>query len=189
MYNTIEEAIKFMVKAFHGQRMKTENTDLSFHSMIVYSMIRDITDTEDALVSALLHDVINDSEYGYEEIEEKFGTLIADMVSDLSEDKSIAKWLDRKKDYIRRMRANYDIMVINIMVADNLHMLLSSYDAFKKIGDKVWKGSGGDKDENRWLYREVYNIAKSKKANEELLYRYREILKVYFGEMDDNEEE
>ena len=187
MYTNVEEAIHFMVKAFKGQRIKTENIDRSFHSMTVYALMRDVADTEEVLVSALLHDIINDSEYGYEEIEEKFGTLVADMVSDLSEDMSIVKWLDRKKDYIRRMRANYDIMVINIMLADKLHVLLSNYNLFLKVGDKVWKYTGGSKDDNRWLYRETYNIAKKKGANPRLLSRYAELLKIYFGDLDEED--
>ena len=42
MYNNVEEAIHFMVKAFKGQKLKTENIDRSFHSMIVYTLLRDI---------------------------------------------------------------------------------------------------------------------------------------------------
>ena len=185
MYNRVESAIQFMIKALHGQKMKHDNMDKSFHSMIVYSMIRDVTKTEDVLVSALLHDIINDTEYGYEEIEEMFGTLVADMVSDLSEDMSIAKWLDRKKDYIRRMRANQDVNVLNIMLADKLHMLLSNYENYLKVGDRVWKNTGGTKDENRWLYREVYYIAKKGQADEKMLSRYKELVKVYFGDIDE----
>ena len=185
MYNRVEAAIHFMIRALHGQKMKNENIDKSFHSMIVYSMIRDVSKTEDVLVSALLHSIINDTEYGYEEIEEMFGTLVADMVSDLSEDMSIAKWLDRKKDYIRRMRANNDINVINIMLADKLDMLLSNYDNYLKNGDKIWKNTGGSKDENRWLYREVYYIAKKVGADEGMLSRYKELVKVYFGDIDE----
>lgn len=185
MYTKVEEAIHFMVKANKGQKRKNENIDKCFHPMIIYSMLREFNNTEDVLVSALLHDVINDTEYGYEEIEERFGTLVADMVSDLSEDMSIAKWLDRKKDYIKRMRNNYDVNVINIMLADKLHNLISNYENFLKIGDKIWKNTGGSKDDNRWLYRETYNIAKSKNANECLLSRYKEIVTIYFGEFDD----
>lgn len=184
MYTKVEEAIHFMVKANKGQKRKNENIDKSFHSMIIYSMLRDFTDTEDVLVSALLHDVINDTEYGYEEVEERFGTLVADMVSDLSEDMGIAKWFERKKDYVKRMKANYDVNVINIMLADKLHNLLSNYENFLKNGDKIWKNTGGSKDENRYIYREVYNIAKKKNANSKLLERYKEIIVLYFGELD-----
>jgi len=157
MYNKIEEAIHFMVKANKGQKRKNENIDKSFHS----------------------------TEYGYEEIEEKFGTLVADIVADLSEDMAITKWLNRKKDYVRRMRANNDINVINIMLADKLHNLLSNYDNYLKLGDKMWKNTGGSKEENCWLYRECYLIAKSKNAYEGLLNRYKEIIKIYFGGIDE----
>ena len=85
------------------------------------------------------------------------------------------------------MRSNYDIMVINIMLADKLHVLLSNYSLFLKIGDKVWKSTGGSKDDNRWLYRETYNIAKKKGANKQLLNRYAELLKVYFGDIDEED--
>ena len=185
MYTKVEEAIHFMVKANKGQKRKNENIDKSFHSMIIYSMLRDFTTTEDVLVSALLHDVINDTEYGYEEIEERFGTLVADMVSDLSEDMAIAKWIDRKKDYVKTMRANYDVNVINIMLADKLHNLISNYERYLKMGDKIWKNTGGTKDENRWLYRELYTIAKKKEANSNLLKRYKEIITIYFGDWDE----
>ena len=33
--------------------------------------------------------------------------LVADMVQDLSEDMSISKWLDRKKDYVKRLKSNF----------------------------------------------------------------------------------
>lgn len=185
MYSSVEEAIFFMVKANKGLKMRSENIDKSFHAMVVYNMIRDITSTEDVLVAALLHDIINDTEYGYEEIEEKFGTLVADIVSELSEDKSIAKWLERKKEFVRRMKNTDDLNVINIMVADKLQILLSYYKSFIKLGDKVWKNTGGNKDENRWYYREIYNLAVKKGAHNKLLTRYKEILKVYFGDLDE----
>lgn len=185
MYTSVEEAIYFMVKANRGIKMKNENIDKCFHAMVVYSMIRDISTADDVLVSALLHDIINDTEYGYEEIEEKFGTLVADMVSDLSEDMAITKWLERKKEFIRRIRNNEDINVINIMVADKLHLLLANYNNFLKQGDRIWKSTGGTKDENCWLYREVYNIAIKKEANPKLLKRYKELLDIYFGETDE----
>ena len=153
--------------------------------MVIYSMLREFTDTEDVLVSALLHDVINDTEYGYEEIEMKFGTLVADIVQDLSEDMSISKWLDRKKDLIKRLRSNYDVNVINIVIADKIHELVILYDAFLKQGDKVWKNTSGSKDENCWLYREIYNIGKNAKANSKLLKRYNDLLVMYFGDNDE----
>jgi len=185
MYTKIEEAMLFAFKANKGKKVKINNVDKTFDNIAVYSLMKDICEAEDVLVASLLHDVINDTEYGYEEIEELFGTLVADMVSDLSEDMSIAKWMDRKKDFVKRMKNNYDINVINIMVAVKLYDLLSYYDYFLQNGDKLWKLSSGDKNENCWLYREIYNIGKKKNADSNLLNRYKELLIVYFGEFDE----
>ena len=185
MYTKIEEAMLFAFKANKGKKVKINNVDKTFDNIAVYSLMKDICEAEDVLVASLLHDVINDTEYGYEEIEELFGTLVADMVSDLSEDMSIAKWMDRKKDFVKRMKNNYDINVINIMVAVKLYDLLSYYDYFLQNGDKLWKLSSGDKNENCWLFREIYNIGKKKNADSNLLNRYKELLIVYFGEFDE----
>lgn len=185
MYSKIEEAIYFIVKAYKGQRIKLENIDKCYHPIVVGHTIKDITNVDDVTVAAFLHDVIIDTEYGYEEIELKFGTLVADMVQDLSEDMSISKWLDRKKDYVKRLKSNFDINVINIAIADKTHELIILYDLFKKQGDKVWKNTSGSKEENCWLYREIYKIGKNNKANSKLLKRYKELLVLYFGEDDE----
>ncbi|MBR6133811.1 MAG: HD domain-containing protein [Bacilli bacterium] len=185
MYTKVEEAIHFMVKAYKGQKRKNENIDISFHSMIVGMMIRNITYSEDVIVAAILHDIINDSTYGYEDIEEMFGTLVADIVYDLSENMSIPKWLDRKRDFLNRIKKNYDLNVINIMIADKIQNLVADYELFLDVGDKVWKSSGGSKDENMWLYRESYYIAKEKGADQSLLDRYKKLLIIYFGDVDE----
>ena len=185
MYTKLEEAMFFMIKAYKGQRIRVENIDKCYHPMVVYTTIREITNVQDITIAALLHDVIVDTEYGYEEIEAKFGTLVADLVMDLSEDMSISKWLDRKKDLIKRLRTNFDTNVINIVLADKLHELLILYPTFLNVGDKVWKNTSGTKEENCWMYRELYNIAKNAKANNKLLNRYKDILIIFFGELDE----
>ena len=78
MYNSVEEAIHFMVKANKGQKRKNENIDKSFHSMSVGMMIKNTTQSDDVVVAAILHDIIKDTEYGYEDIEEKFGSFISE---------------------------------------------------------------------------------------------------------------
>jgi len=47
-------------------------------------MLKDIGCNEDVVVSGLLHDIIEDTEYNYEDIYERFGKTIADNVLFLS---------------------------------------------------------------------------------------------------------
>lgn len=180
MYNKVEEAIHFLFKANKGQKLKYENMDRSFHSIIVGNMIKDIGETEEYVVAAILHDIINKTDYGFEDIEETFGPLVADIVYALSEDLSITKWFLRKKEYIKRMKEQKDVHIINIMLADKLHTLLMLYDNFKQIGEKVWKITGGSMEENSYIFKEAYHIALEKGANPKLLERYKKLIKVYF---------
>ena len=185
MYTKVEEAIHFLYKANKGQRLKYENIDRTFHFIAVGMMIKEITKTEDVVVAAFLHDIINKTDFGYEDIEIAFGPVVADYVFELSEDMSIAKWFLRKKDFIQRMKKITDVHIINIVLADKLHTLLMLYDQYKKIGDKVWKLTGGTKEENCYIYREIYSISLSIGANTKLLERYRELIILYFGAIHD----
>ena len=67
----------------------------------------------------------------------------------------------------------------------NIKNLLSDYELYQKMGDKIWKYSKGTKEENSWLYKECYYIAKKKGASEWLLGRYKKILLEYFGDLDE----
>ena len=186
MYSRIEDALKFMIKANKGLKTKPDNIDRSFHNMCVYLEINKITNIEDILVAAILHDIIDYTDYGYEEIEELFGTLVADIVLELSEDMSIAKWFDRKKEFVRRMQKVRDVDVINIMLADKYYELLSYYEEYQKHGKKMWKSSSGNIDENCFFYREIYNIGKNNNANNNLLNKYKELVILYFDSVDEN---
>ena len=186
MYSKVEEALYFMIKANRGLIAKQDSINRLFNDMFVYNNMKEITSTEDILVASILHNIINYTDYGYEEIEETFGTLVADIVLDLSEDMSIAKWFDRKKDFIKRMRKNTNVDIINIMLVDKLQILLSYYDNYNKIGDKIWKSTSGNKDENCFLYREIYNIGRCKNANKKILERYKKLILLYFDSVDES---
>ena len=186
MYNKIEEAIHFLYKANKGQRLKYENIDRTFHSVVVGMIIKEFTKTEDVIVAAFLHDIINKTDYGYEDLEKHFGPVVADLVFELSEDMSIAKWFLRKKDFIGRMKKVTDVHIINIVLADKLHTLMMLYEPFQRVGDKVWKMTGGTKEENSYIYREIYSIALHIGANPKLLERYKEYIVLYFGEIQDD---
>jgi len=58
------------------------------HPKNVARIVEDLTNDEYLIQVALLHDVIEDTEYTYEDIKKEFGSYIADLVNELSIDKS-----------------------------------------------------------------------------------------------------
>lgn len=180
--NNIELALLFMIRANKGKKFKFDDIDKTFHSVCVgNTMMRIKGVTEEYIVAGILHDIINDTEYGYEDIEQKFGKEVAEIVFEISEDMSIAKWLDRKKDYVKRLRKNKDPMILNIVVADKINYL-KMLDASVKGIDKISKYSGGSITENRYLYREIYNICLNANCDLNLMKEYNSLLIRVFGE-------
>ena len=182
MYNNEERAIKFIIQAFKGSKNKIDNMEKCFHSILVGLSIKEITNLEEIVTAAYLHNIINYTEYGYEDIEERFGSIVADIVSEISEDWSHPKWLDRKKEFIKRMKQSNDINNINIVIADKIQDLLSYREYYEKKNNKLWKELNASKSDIAWFYRELYNIAISKNANSKLTNRYKKELIYYFGD-------
>jgi len=179
--NNIEIAFSFMLKANRGKKFKFDDIDKSFHSLCVGLLLMEVDNVaEDIVCAGILHDIINETDYGYEDLEKTFGKKIATIVQELSEDMSIAKWLDRKKEYVKRIRRIDDPQILNIVVADKYNYLMVLYNSVKDF-NKIYKYSGGSSTENRYLYKELYNICLKAGCDEKLMNKYAKILDILFG--------
>lgn len=115
----IIEAYNFAKDAHNGQRRKFVDKEYFIHPKYVARIIEDLTKDEDMIIVALLHDVIEDTDYNYSDIEDCFGNKIAEMVLMLSNCKTrkdISK-LDLLKEKISSM--TNDCLLIKI--ADRYH--------------------------------------------------------------------
>lgn len=131
-----EKAIKFTIKAFEGLKRKKENIDMSYHSITVGFMLKNMNMSEEIVIIGLLHDVIEDTCATYDEIEKEFGKSIADNVMMLSEDKSIKDYKERKTNFIKKIsELNKDILCVEL--ADKLQNLTSDYNNFLVKGKDI----------------------------------------------------
>ena len=127
--------------------------------------------TEDMVIAALLHDVVED--HGgmarLHEIEVRFGENVARMVAGLSDtftddhDKKEG-WEARKRGYLERLRAESDDVLL-ISAADKLYNAKSNLDDYRVIEDAVWDRfkRGGDK--QLWYFRELLAVFRAHPAN------------------------
>ncbi len=101
--------------------------------------------TEDMVIAALLHDVVEDhgGQPRLQEVEDRFGSNVARMVAGLSDtfaedhDKKEG-WEDRKTAYIERLRKE-DGDVLLISAADKLYNAKAILDDYREIGETVFK--------------------------------------------------
>ena len=179
MYNKEEDIIHYVFLAFDGMRRKKEEIDLSFHSIMVGVMLKNAGCDDKTVYVGYLHDVIEDTNCTYEDIEKRYGKDIADSVLKLSEDKSIKEYVDRKKDFIKKLE-QYDENLILVEIADKLQNLMSDYNEYLIKGKDFLATEAKNYDELKWYYLELKRVFNSKVKNNELLDRYNKITNEYF---------
>jgi len=120
--------------------------------------------TEDMVLAALLHDVVED--HGgmtrLHEVEQRFGANVARMVEGLSD--SFAEnqqpkdeWKKRKSEYIERLRHEPDDVLL-ISSADKLYNAKAILDDFKDIGEAIWKRFNRGGDQQLWYFDELVAV-------------------------------
>lgn len=180
MYTRLEEVIHFVFKAFKGKKRIKEDIDLSFHSICVGEMLKEIGMNEDIVITGYLHDIIEDTNYDYEYLKNKYGEVIANNVSYLSENRDIKDFKERKIEFINRLDSQDNDELIVVEIADKLHNLLSDYELYKKNGKDALATLSTTYDMNKWYYLEMLKLFEKRVSNNKLLDRYKEIVSIYF---------
>lgn len=101
-----QRAASFAARFHHGQLRKDGKTPYIAHPFRVAMTVRDVFGVDDpvALAAALLHDVIEDTTADYDDVEEHFGSEVADVVAALTKDMRKPNDL-REEEYDRQLAA------------------------------------------------------------------------------------
>ena len=91
----VREAAAFAAEAHKGAVRKGSNIPYMTHPAETAVIVSMMSDDEEVIAAALLHDVIEDAGITEEVIREKFGSRVAELVVAESEDKS-KSWIERK---------------------------------------------------------------------------------------------
>ncbi|GKT11542.1 MAG: GTP diphosphokinase/guanosine-3',5'-bis (diphosphate) 3'-diphosphatase [Thiomicrorhabdus sp.] len=122
--NRIQTAYEFGALAHQGQTRKS-GEDYIWHPVAVAEILADIQLDKESLIAAILHDVVEDTKYTKEDIAERFGESISEIVDGVTklgklefETPQIAQAENFRKMILAMAR---DIRVILIKLADRLH--------------------------------------------------------------------
>jgi RelA/SpoT family (p)ppGpp synthetase len=120
----IEEAYQFSSSAHQGQFRKSGHPYIS-HPIAVAEIVADWQLDAQAVMAALLHDVMEDTEVSKQQITERFGKPVAELVDGLSKLDRIEfqSQADAQAENFRKMLLAMarDVRVILIKLADRLH--------------------------------------------------------------------
>ena len=116
----IREALELAERAHAGQvRSGSGGMAYIHHPVAVAELLAEHGYGEETVAAALLHDVVEDSETGVEEIAARFGPGVASLVETLTDDESIEPY-ERRKDEHRRRVAEAGGDATAIYAADKL---------------------------------------------------------------------
>jgi len=127
------------------------------HLLAVAAYVIDAGASEDAAISALLHDAIEDQPVrsgGRVGLEQRFGEVVATIVAECSDsdpaggaERSPENWLARKRAYIVDLdHKSYDALLVSL--ADKLHNATSILaDLRSHTSEDVWKRFNAGKED------------------------------------------
>ena len=155
------EAIAFAVKAHDGMRRKGNDVPYILHPMEAAVIVGTMSDDQELIAAAALHDVVEDAGISLDEIEEKFGKRVRALVASETEDKrpelpSEATWRIRKEESLEVLKNAEDIGILMVWLGDKLANLRSLYWEWKFKGDDMWQRfNQKDPRQQAWYYKSI----------------------------------
>ena len=123
----VERAYRLADEA-HGGIKRKSGEPYIIHPLHVAIILAELELDKESIAAGLLHDVVEDTKYSYEDIEELFGTEIADLVNGVTKLTNLPNYTLSNKEEVQaeNLRKMFlamakDIRVILIKLADRLH--------------------------------------------------------------------
>ena len=182
----ISKAIEFAVKAHDGMRRKNGESPYILHPLEAAVIVGTMTNDQEVIASAVLHDVVEDTDISIEEIEKNFGKRIKKLVECETENKRAelppaTTWRIRKEESLEDLKNAKDIAVLMVWLGDKLANMRSIYREWKVVGDKIWqKFNQKDKSEQAWYYTSIVNLT-SKLSNYSAWIEYKTLTELVFN--------
>lgn len=109
----------------HAPQFRSSGEPYITHPVAVTSILADMRMDHETLMAALCHDVIEDTEYNYDDLHQRFGATVAELVQGVSKLDKV-KFKDIKEFEVTNLQKMFlamtqDIRVILIKLADRTH--------------------------------------------------------------------
>ncbi|TBR23351.1 MAG: HD domain-containing protein [Candidatus Nitrosotenuis sp.] len=132
----VKSAELFAKKKHSGQLRKDGKTTVHMHLKSVVNRLKNIEMTdEDVLAAAWLHDIVEDTDTTFDEIDQLFGKKVASLVLSLTKDNKLSKRAQMLQ-YVKQLRrSSLEAKMIKLCdIASNLKQVhISSMSNTKKI--------------------------------------------------------
>ncbi len=156
--NLIEKAAKIAAQAHAGQMRKGDDTPYIVHPFMVAMLLQKNGFSDTCIAAALVHDVLEDTEYGADALRSALGDEVMAIVLTLTEDKTLP-WEERKKKYIESVRQGSEEAKA-VSIADKIHNLKSLLAMHAQKGSETWKAFNRGKEQKLWFEEAMLQMFK-----------------------------
>ena len=152
----LDRAITFAVKAHQGVERRGKGFPYIVHPMEAVCIVATMTNDQELLAAAALHDVIEDTDTTADDLKKEFGERVAMLVEAESDDKTEGSkaetWHQRKQDTLDRLR-NADLDIKIVALGDKLSNMRAIAHDYAVLGDELWnRFTVKDPAEHAWRY-------------------------------------
>ena len=134
----LDRAILFAVQAHAGTPRRGKGFPYIVHPMEALAIVATMTDDQELLAAAVLHDVVEDTDITLDELRSQFGERVADLVDTESDRFGEGKdWRTRKEESLKRLReASRDGKIV--AMGDKLSNMRAIARDFTTKGEVFW---------------------------------------------------
>ncbi len=177
-----DKAVKFAVDAHKGTERRGKGYPYIIHPMEAAAIVATMTNDQEMLAAAILHDTVEDTDVTIEQIRDQFGERVAELVKHETAplDDSLT-WREKKATQLKQLaEAPYDSKIVAL--GDKLSNMSGIALDYRRIGDEVWKlfHAPNGKTDVEWYYRSLAEALAE--LSDTLAYKeYLKLLEEVFG--------
>ena len=184
--NLKERAKAFAIKAHMGQVRKSEpDKPMIMHPISVGNLLEEYGYNDGIIAAGYLHDVVEDTKYTIEDIQNEFGEKVANLVMGASEPDKTLSWEERKEHTIKETKT---LPLANKLVicADKINNLEDMMLKFERNGKKDFSAFKRGEEQQKWYFTNVYeSIIYNEDANLPIFKRLKNAVDNVFDKAED----
>lgn len=154
----LDKAIVFAARAHKDTERRGKGFPYIAHPLEAMAIVATITNDQELLAAACLHDVLEDTNVTYDELKNEFGKRVADLVQAESDavfenESAEESWVKRKQLAMDHLaHAPRDVQIV--AMGDKLSNMRAMHHDYKDIGEDLWlRFHVTDPKLHEWHYR------------------------------------
>ena len=178
----IEQAIR-AASVLHKDQLRKGSMPFPYitHLIATAFTLIDYTKDEDVIISALLHDTLEDTDYTLEELQEDFGGRVREIVETVTEPQSTPEhkisWREKKMTYVKQIdKGSQEALMV--VAADKIHNSRTIVEDYHDAHERFIRDFGKNFDERIEVYTKISDVV-NKRLKNPILEEFNHVFNEY----------